>query len=111
MNQVPRLVGTGINYNPRIMASAICTCLSNGSGFWCFLFHSFCKKCLRSAADRCGKKCPKCRQLIRYSNSIEICKYEVFFVAKYLVIMQQWEILHSKHSPLEHYSAAVSPRS
>ncbi|GFP84962.1 tripartite motif-containing protein 65 [Phtheirospermum japonicum] len=26
--------------------------------------HSFCKKCLRSAADRCGKKCPKCRQLI-----------------------------------------------
>ncbi|KAL6520179.1 hypothetical protein OROMI_032359 [Orobanche minor] len=29
--------------------------------------HSFCKKCLRSAADRCGKRCPKCRQLI--SNS------------------------------------------
>ncbi|KAH6774371.1 hypothetical protein C2S51_012775 [Perilla frutescens var. frutescens] len=26
--------------------------------------HSFCKSCLRSAADRCGKKCPKCRQLI-----------------------------------------------
>ncbi|KAG8384920.1 hypothetical protein BUALT_Bualt04G0168300 [Buddleja alternifolia] len=26
--------------------------------------HSFCKKCLRSAADKCGKKCPKCRQLI-----------------------------------------------
>ncbi|KAL3624306.1 hypothetical protein CASFOL_033122 [Castilleja foliolosa] len=26
--------------------------------------HSFCKKCLRSSADRCGKKCPKCRQLI-----------------------------------------------
>ncbi|KAL8475316.1 hypothetical protein ACS0TY_028117 [Phlomoides rotata] len=26
--------------------------------------HSFCKKCLRSAADRCGKKCPKCRNLI-----------------------------------------------
>ncbi|CAA0824513.1 zinc finger (C3HC4-type RING finger) family protein [Striga hermonthica] len=33
--------------------------------------HSFCKKCLHSAADRCGKKCPKCRQLIsnsRYST-------------------------------------------
>ncbi|KAG4395956.1 hypothetical protein AAZX31_19G074100 [Glycine max] len=26
--------------------------------------HSFCRKCLRSAADKCGKKCPKCRQLI-----------------------------------------------
>ncbi|KAK0588566.1 hypothetical protein LWI29_002710 [Acer saccharum] len=25
--------------------------------------HSFCKKCLRSAADKCGKRCPKCRQL------------------------------------------------
>ncbi|KAK6928457.1 hypothetical protein RJ641_007048 [Dillenia turbinata] len=28
-------------------------------------FCSFCKKCLRSAADKCGKRCPKCRQLIR----------------------------------------------
>ncbi|KAI3452522.1 hypothetical protein Pfo_009186 [Paulownia fortunei] len=28
--------------------------------------HSFCKNCLRSAADRCGKRCPKCRQLMRY---------------------------------------------
>ncbi|ESQ32737.1 hypothetical protein EUTSA_v10003629mg [Eutrema salsugineum] len=26
--------------------------------------HSFCKKCLRSAADKCGRKCPKCRQLV-----------------------------------------------
>ncbi|XP_019230483.1 PREDICTED: E3 ubiquitin-protein ligase rnf168-like [Nicotiana attenuata] len=26
--------------------------------------HSFCRKCLRSAADKYGKKCPKCRQLI-----------------------------------------------
>ncbi|KFK33656.1 hypothetical protein AALP_AA5G042300 [Arabis alpina] len=26
--------------------------------------HSFCKKCLRSASDKCGRKCPKCRQLI-----------------------------------------------
>ncbi|KAL0344085.1 UNVERIFIED_CONTAM: hypothetical protein Sangu_1295900 [Sesamum angustifolium] len=26
--------------------------------------HSFCKVCLRSAADKCGKRCPKCRQLI-----------------------------------------------
>lgn len=26
--------------------------------------HSFCKKCLKSAADKCGKRCPKCRQLI-----------------------------------------------
>ncbi|OWM74888.1 hypothetical protein CDL15_Pgr021239 [Punica granatum] len=26
--------------------------------------HSFCKKCLRSAAEKCGKRCPKCRQLI-----------------------------------------------
>ncbi|XLT08668.1 hypothetical protein HN51_054461 [Arachis hypogaea] len=26
--------------------------------------HSFCKRCFRSATDKCGKKCPKCRQLI-----------------------------------------------
>ncbi|KAL3526341.1 hypothetical protein ACH5RR_010997 [Cinchona calisaya] len=32
--------------------------------------HSFCKKCLRSAADKCGKKCPKCRQLIRSSCTV-----------------------------------------
>ncbi|KAI4330426.1 hypothetical protein MLD38_028716 [Melastoma candidum] len=30
--------------------------------------HSFCRKCLRSVADKCGKRCPKCRQLI--SNGI-----------------------------------------
>ncbi|GKA31075.1 glycosyltransferase family 92 protein, partial [Tanacetum coccineum] len=24
--------------------------------------HSFCKKCVRSAADKCGRRCPKCRQ-------------------------------------------------
>ncbi|XWS40641.1 hypothetical protein CRYUN_Cryun17cG0013000 [Craigia yunnanensis] len=38
--------------------------------------HSFCKKCLRSAADKCGKRCPKYRQLIRKSaralNSREV---------------------------------------
>ncbi|XP_051117832.1 glycosyltransferase family 92 protein RCOM_0530710 [Andrographis paniculata] len=33
--------------------------------------HSFCKRCLRSAADKCGKRCPKCRQLI--SNSRYCC--------------------------------------
>uniref|UniRef100_A0A803M6S9 RING-type E3 ubiquitin transferase n=1 Tax=Chenopodium quinoa TaxID=63459 RepID=A0A803M6S9_CHEQI len=26
--------------------------------------HSFCKNCLKSAAEKCGKRCPKCRQLI-----------------------------------------------
>ncbi|KAL3830978.1 hypothetical protein ACJIZ3_019780 [Penstemon smallii] len=26
--------------------------------------HSFCKGCLGSATDKCGKKCPKCRHLI-----------------------------------------------
>ncbi|CAH9076946.1 unnamed protein product [Cuscuta epithymum] len=30
--------------------------------------HSFCKKCLRSAAEKCGKKCPKCRHQL-LSNS------------------------------------------
>ncbi|GJN27965.1 hypothetical protein PR202_gb16035 [Eleusine coracana subsp. coracana] len=27
--------------------------------------HSFCMKCLKHAAAKCGKRCPKCRQLIR----------------------------------------------
>ncbi|KAI3922699.1 hypothetical protein MKW98_006830 [Papaver atlanticum] len=30
---------------------------------------SFCKKCLKYAADKCGKKCPKCRQLIGNERS------------------------------------------
>ncbi|XP_048433741.1 LON peptidase N-terminal domain and RING finger protein 3-like [Pyrus x bretschneideri] len=34
--------------------------------------HSFCKKCLRSAADKCGKRCPKCRQLISNSRSCTV---------------------------------------
>ncbi|KAG8482939.1 hypothetical protein CXB51_021886 [Gossypium anomalum] len=38
--------------------------------------HSFCKKCLRSAADKCGKRCPKCRQLI---GSLE---YNTAFVSQ-----------------------------
>ncbi|KAL8140485.1 hypothetical protein V2J09_006506 [Rumex salicifolius] len=34
--------------------------------------HSFCKKCLRSAADKCGKRCPKCRQLISNGRSYTV---------------------------------------
>ncbi|XP_065878585.1 uncharacterized protein [Euphorbia lathyris] len=34
--------------------------------------HSFCKKCLRSAADKCGRKCPKCRQLISNGRSCTV---------------------------------------
>ncbi|KAF8408371.1 hypothetical protein HHK36_007520 [Tetracentron sinense] len=32
----------------------------------------FCKKCLRSAADKCGKRCPKCRQLISNGRSCTV---------------------------------------
>ncbi|PIA51397.1 hypothetical protein AQUCO_01100314v1 [Aquilegia coerulea] len=34
--------------------------------------HSFCKKCLKAAADKCGKKCPKCRQLISNGRSCTV---------------------------------------
>ncbi|KAK7338425.1 hypothetical protein VNO77_19034 [Canavalia gladiata] len=34
--------------------------------------HSFCRKCLRSAADKCGKRCPKCRQLIGNGRSCTV---------------------------------------
>ncbi|KAL9249535.1 E3 ubiquitin-protein ligase RNF168-like protein [Drosera capensis] len=34
--------------------------------------HSFCKKCLRSAADRCGQRCPKCRQQMSKIRSCTI---------------------------------------
>ncbi|XP_076913221.1 uncharacterized protein LOC143571764 [Bidens hawaiensis] len=34
--------------------------------------HSFCKKCLKSAADKCGQRCPKCRQLISNGSSCTI---------------------------------------
>ncbi|TYH42607.1 hypothetical protein ES332_D11G074800v1 [Gossypium tomentosum] len=33
---------------------------------------SFCKKCLRSAADKCGKRCPKCRQIISNGRSCSV---------------------------------------
>ncbi|KAL5717783.1 hypothetical protein ACHQM5_010749 [Ranunculus cassubicifolius] len=33
---------------------------------------SFCKKCLKSAADKCRKKCPKCRQLISNGRSCTV---------------------------------------
>ncbi|KAE8021391.1 hypothetical protein FH972_007285 [Carpinus fangiana] len=34
--------------------------------------HSFCMKCLRSAVDKCGRKCPKCRQLISNGRSCTV---------------------------------------
>ncbi|XP_058763474.1 uncharacterized protein LOC131636901 [Vicia villosa] len=34
--------------------------------------HSFCRKCLKSAGDKCGKKCPKCRQLISNGRSCTV---------------------------------------
>ncbi|EXC31386.1 E3 ubiquitin-protein ligase [Morus notabilis] len=34
--------------------------------------HSFCLKCLRSAASKCGKKCPKCRQVISNGRSCTV---------------------------------------
>ncbi|KAK6938431.1 Zinc finger, C3HC4 RING-type [Dillenia turbinata] len=34
--------------------------------------HGFCKKCLRSAADKCGKRCPKCRKLINNGRSCTV---------------------------------------
>ncbi|MCD7467017.1 hypothetical protein HAX54_004188 [Datura stramonium] len=34
--------------------------------------HSFCRKCLRSAADKCGMRCPKCRQLISNGRSCTV---------------------------------------
>ncbi|PON44026.1 TNF receptor-associated factor [Parasponia andersonii] len=34
--------------------------------------HSFCLKCLRSSASKCGKKCPKCRQLISNGRSCTV---------------------------------------
>ncbi|RCV18399.1 hypothetical protein SETIT_3G298300v2 [Setaria italica] len=34
--------------------------------------HSFCMECLKHAATKCGKRCPKCRQLISNSRSCTI---------------------------------------
>ncbi|KAL6642464.1 hypothetical protein ACP70R_020645 [Stipagrostis hirtigluma subsp. patula] len=34
--------------------------------------HSFCMKCLKHAAAKCGKRCPKCRQLISSSRSCTV---------------------------------------
>uniref|UniRef100_A0A0A8XN58 RING-type E3 ubiquitin transferase n=1 Tax=Arundo donax TaxID=35708 RepID=A0A0A8XN58_ARUDO len=34
--------------------------------------HSFCMKCLKHYAAKCGKRCPKCRQLISNSRSCTI---------------------------------------
>ncbi|KAK8933575.1 hypothetical protein KSP39_PZI015656 [Platanthera zijinensis] len=34
--------------------------------------HSFCKKCLKNSANKCGKRCPKCRQLISNGRSCTV---------------------------------------
>ncbi|XP_055804813.1 uncharacterized protein LOC129873702 [Solanum dulcamara] len=34
--------------------------------------HSFCRKCLRSAADKCGTRCPKCRHIISNGRSCTV---------------------------------------
>ncbi|ERN13606.1 E3 ubiquitin-protein ligase rnf168 [Amborella trichopoda] len=34
--------------------------------------HSFCLRCLQSAAEKCGRKCPKCRQLISIGRACTI---------------------------------------
>ncbi|ONK57595.1 uncharacterized protein A4U43_C09F2100 [Asparagus officinalis] len=34
--------------------------------------HSFCQKCLKCAAAKCGKRCPKCRQLISNGRSCTV---------------------------------------
>ncbi|XP_039138084.1 putative E3 ubiquitin-protein ligase RING1b isoform X1 [Dioscorea cayenensis subsp. rotundata] len=34
--------------------------------------HSFCIKCLKSSASKCGKRCPKCRQLISSTRSYTV---------------------------------------
>ncbi|EHA8586302.1 E3 ubiquitin-protein ligase ORTHRUS 5 [Cocos nucifera] len=34
--------------------------------------HSFCMKCLKCAAAKCGKRCPKCRQLISNGRSCTV---------------------------------------
>ncbi|KAG0499905.1 hypothetical protein HPP92_004596 [Vanilla planifolia] len=34
--------------------------------------HSFCKKCLKRAAEKCGKSCPKCRQVISYRRPCSV---------------------------------------
>ncbi|KAF0889122.1 hypothetical protein E2562_022136 [Oryza meyeriana var. granulata] len=34
--------------------------------------HSYCMKCLKHAAAKCGKRCPKCRQLISNSRSCTV---------------------------------------
>ncbi|WOL12786.1 E3 ubiquitin-protein ligase [Canna indica] len=34
--------------------------------------HSFCIKCLKRAATKCGKRCPKCRQLISNGRSCTV---------------------------------------
>ncbi|TMW90884.1 hypothetical protein EJD97_015080 [Solanum chilense] len=34
--------------------------------------HSFCRKCLQSSADKCGTRCPKCRQRISSGRSCTV---------------------------------------
>ncbi|MQL77254.1 hypothetical protein Taro_009663 [Colocasia esculenta] len=34
--------------------------------------HSFCKKCLKCAATKCGRRCPKCRELISNARACTV---------------------------------------
>ncbi|KAK4710561.1 hypothetical protein R3W88_005074 [Solanum pinnatisectum] len=72
LNRVPLLVDTGIGIhinsdsynNTQKKFPIICSDL--------FVYNSFCRKCLQSAADICGTRCPKCRQLIRNGRSCTV---------------------------------------
>lgn len=72
MNQVLQLVDTGRSY---YTTTQKCLCMVNlvlTCSILCLC--SFCKKCLRSAADKCGRKCPKCRQLIGQLILLNLCR-------------------------------------
>ncbi|KAL5564519.1 hypothetical protein UlMin_027683 [Ulmus minor] len=61
--------------------------------------HSFCKKCLQSATDKCGKKCPKSRLLI--SNRRSSCTVNIILWNTIQLLFPK-EVEARKAAALEH---------
>ncbi|GFZ19096.1 zinc finger (C3HC4-type RING finger) family protein [Actinidia rufa] len=72
--------------------------------------HSFCKKCLRSAADKCGKRCPKSMEdlalLIQFfGTQFNFCFHKKLEARKASVAHNSRETEHHSPPRRSHYNA------
>ncbi|XP_042383917.1 LON peptidase N-terminal domain and RING finger protein 3-like [Zingiber officinale] len=82
--------------------------------------HSFCIRCLKCAATKCGKKCPKCRQLISNGractintvlwNTIQLLFPEEVDARKSKVTASETRSRSMQHAPLHTANTSINSR-